>query len=145
MKGMVNVIKFKKCIYLILCMIMVLTLISCSEKISYNLIFADDVVVKEGTELSDETDPFGNRGIYADPEVDIDGVREAEYDYPTGSGRYLVHASETETTYVSIYGVEEAKKLVEEHTSIAIETLKSLDGDNEFLIQYIEKLITRKK
>lgn len=96
-------IKFKKCIYLILCMIMVLTLISCSEKISYNLIFADDVVVKEGTELSDETDPFGNRGIYADPEVDIDGVREAEYDYPTGSGRYLVHASETETTYVSIY------------------------------------------
>jgi geranylgeranyl diphosphate synthase type II len=49
------------------------------------------------------------------------------------------------TTYVSIYGVEEAKKLVEEHTVRAIDTLKSLDGDNEFLVHYIEMLITRKK
>lgn len=69
----------------------------------YNIIFGDDVKLEDGQGLSDGTNPFGEKGLYEDPEVEIDGVREAEYDYPSGSGRHLVYSSETETTYVSIY------------------------------------------
>ena len=77
-------------------------LASCGDPM-YNFIFGDDVQIEDGSELTDGTDPFGDKGLYEDPEVEIDGVREAEYDYPMGSGKYLVYSSETETTYVSIY------------------------------------------
>lgn len=77
-------------------------LVGCSD-IEYNYIFGDDIKLEEGKELTDGIDPFGEKGLYEDPEVEIDGVRESEYDYPTGSGRYTVYTSETETTYISIY------------------------------------------
>ncbi len=77
-------------------------LVGCSTT-EYNIIFGDDIKLEEGKELTDGTDPFAEKGLYEDPEVEIDGVRESEYDYPTGSGRHTVYTSETETTYISIY------------------------------------------
>ena len=47
------------------------------------------------------------------------------------------------TTYVSIYGIDKARELVTEYSLKAIDTLKSLDGQNEFLVRYIESLINR--
>lgn len=76
----------------------------CSEATpNYNIVFGDDVTIKEGVPVVDGKDPFEEKGIYTDPEVEIDGVREENYDFPMGSGRKLVYKSETETTYVSIY------------------------------------------
>lgn len=77
-------------------------LVGCFDP-QYNFIFGDDVEIEEGSKLTDGSDPFSEKGLYEDPEVEIDGIREPEYDYPTGSGRHLVYESETETTYVSIY------------------------------------------
>ncbi len=77
-------------------------LVGCSNT-EFNYIFGDDIKFEEGKELTDGIDPFGEKGLYEDPEVEIDGVREEEYDYPKGSGRYTVYTSETETTYISIY------------------------------------------
>ena len=85
-----------------LILLLSMLLVSCSDA-GYNVIFGNDVQVEDGSELADGTDPFGHKGLYEDPEVEIDGVREAEYDYPLGSGKHLVYSSETETTYVSIY------------------------------------------
>ncbi|MDE7264593.1 MAG: hypothetical protein K2N64_08035 [Anaeroplasmataceae bacterium] len=81
-----------------------LFLFGCSKtEPTYDIRFGDDVIIKEGEGASDLNDPFGNKGIYTDPEVEIDGIREENYDFPMGSGRHLVYSSETETTYVSIY------------------------------------------
>lgn len=88
--------------FISLLLLVSMLLVSCSEP-TYNVIFGDDVTVEDGNEMTDGNDPFDDKGLYEDPEVEIDGVREAEYDYPTGSGKYLVYSSETETTYVSIY------------------------------------------
>lgn len=49
------------------------------------------------------------------------------------------------TTYVSIYGIDKAKILVEEYTLKAMEILEELDGKNEFLVEYIKSLINRNK
>lgn len=77
-------------------------LVGCST-IEFNYKFGDDIKLEEGKELADGIDPFAEKGLYEDPEVEIDGVREAQYDYPTGSGKHTVYESETETTYISIY------------------------------------------
>lgn len=88
--------------FISLLLLVSMLLVSCSEP-TYNVIFGDDVKLEDGNEMTDGSDPFGDKGLYEDPEVEIDGVREVEYDYPSGSGKYLVYSSETETTYVSIY------------------------------------------
>lgn len=82
----------------------ILLLFGCSQTTpKYDLIFGDDVTIEDGKPESNENDPFGEKGIYTDPEVEMDGIREEVYNYPTGSGRHLVYKSQTETTYVSIY------------------------------------------
>ena len=85
-----------------LILLLSMLLVSCGDP-TYNVVVDDDIKIEDGNELTDGTDPFGDKGLYEDPEVEIDGIREAEYDYPNGSGKYLVYSSETETTYVSIY------------------------------------------
>ena len=47
------------------------------------------------------------------------------------------------TTYVSIYGIDKARQLVNDYSIKAIDSLKALNGDNEFLVEYIESLINR--
>ncbi len=49
------------------------------------------------------------------------------------------------TTYVTIHGLEQSKRDVEEISHKAIELLKELPGENEFLIQLVQMLITREK
>lgn len=49
------------------------------------------------------------------------------------------------TTYVSLYGMEEAKRAVRGWSARAEEILKSLPGDHEFLEYLIDMLITREK
>jgi geranylgeranyl diphosphate synthase type II len=48
-------------------------------------------------------------------------------------------------TYVTIKGIEESKKQVVSYSKEAEELIKSLGGDCDFLIRFIEKLIYRKK
>ena len=48
-------------------------------------------------------------------------------------------------TYVSLLGIEKAKDEVKKYTDRAVESLKGLDGNNEFLFELIEQLISRKK
>lgn len=47
------------------------------------------------------------------------------------------------TTFVTLYGLEEAKKKVESLSLEAITTLRELEGKNEFLERLLEFLITR--
>ena len=49
------------------------------------------------------------------------------------------------STYVSIKGLENAKKDVEEMSQRAINTLHSLEHKNEFLEELIKKLVNREK
>lgn len=49
------------------------------------------------------------------------------------------------TTYVSIKGLEQSSRDVEEISKRAIETVEALGGKNTFLLQLIESLISRKK
>lgn len=49
------------------------------------------------------------------------------------------------TTYVTLYGLEEAKEKVRVYSQRAIEQLTNLKYENEFLVELIKKLITREK
>ena len=49
------------------------------------------------------------------------------------------------TTYVTIFGVEEAKKMVSDYTEKAIELLDSFENKNEFLKELLLSLVTRRK
>lgn len=49
------------------------------------------------------------------------------------------------TTYVTLYGIEQAKKAVKDLSRQAEEILKSLPGDHSFLTYLIDMLITREK
>lgn len=49
------------------------------------------------------------------------------------------------TTYVTLYGIEEAKKAVKEQSGKAQEILEGLPGDHQFLSYLIERLTTREK
>lgn len=89
------------CVLVIICS---LFLAGCSSNINYNYDFGKDGSIENGSKVTDGVDPFSEKGIYADPELEIDGVREAQYDYPTGSGRYKVYDDGgSENAYVSIY------------------------------------------
>ncbi|MDD3219314.1 MAG: polyprenyl synthetase family protein [Lachnospiraceae bacterium] len=68
----------------------------------------------------------------------------------TGDAKELgkpLHSDEKnhKTTYVSLFGLEAAKEKVEELTGEAVETLKDIEGNNEFLYELIESLTTRRK
>ena len=49
------------------------------------------------------------------------------------------------TTYVTLLGIDKAKEEVKNYTNRAICNLRELDGNNEFLFELIEQLISRKK
>ena len=49
------------------------------------------------------------------------------------------------TTYVTLLGIDKAKEQVKEYTDRAINRLKGLNGNNEFLFELIERLISRRK
>ena len=49
------------------------------------------------------------------------------------------------TTYVTLYGLEEAKEKVRLYSQRAIDALTNLKYENEFLVELIKKLITREK
>ena len=46
---------------------------------------------------------------------------------------------------MSLLGIEKAKDEVKKYTDRAITSLRQLDGNNEFLFELIEQLISRKK
>lgn len=58
-----------------------------------------------------------------------------------------VHSDEKneKTTYVTLYGVDEASRIVEEKSREAIELLHELPGENTYLEQLITQLIHREK
>lgn len=58
-----------------------------------------------------------------------------------------VHSDEKneKTTYVTIYGMEEAKQAVARYSQEALELLKGFPQQNLFLNTLIESLISRKK
>lgn len=49
------------------------------------------------------------------------------------------------STYVNLVGIDKAKILVKEHTDRALDSLKQLEGENEFLCVLLEQLVSRKK
>ncbi len=105
-----------------------LFLAGCSQTTTiYDLVFGEETVIKDGEKVKDDVDPFGNKGLYTDPELKLDGVRDEAYDYPTGSGRHLVYASETETTYVSIHKGEKAIYFLFECEDDSLSTLNVED------------------
>lgn len=57
-----------------------------------------------------------------------------------------IHSDEKneKVTYVTIYGIEASKKEVERLSTEAIAMLQSVDGDAEFLIEFIKYLVHRK-
>ena len=58
-----------------------------------------------------------------------------------------VHSDEknNKVTYVTLFGIEKASEQVEMLSEKAVELLKSLNKNNEFLYLLIEKLIKRRK
>ena len=58
-----------------------------------------------------------------------------------------IHSDEKneKTTYVTLFGVEEASKMVEEKSEEAIAELKSLNGENTYLEQLLLQLVHRDK
>lgn len=58
-----------------------------------------------------------------------------------------VHSDEKneKTTYVTLVGIEEAGKIVERESQEAMDILKSLPGDKNYLIWLLEELIHREK
>ena len=71
--------------------------------------------------------------------LDVTGS-EAELGKPAGSD-----ARNGKTTYVTLEGLEKAKKDVEKLSAQAIEDLEQLPGNNEFLENLIRMLMDRKK
>ena len=101
--------KLKKSLLFIVVAALLFALAACSAvetQYVYNYVDSENQIV-DGTRGEGEG-AFDNIGIYTDPELGIDGVRDSEYDYPTGSGRHAVYIDGNEDTYVSIYKGETA-------------------------------------
>lgn len=101
--------KSKRLLLFIVITVLTLALAACSAgetQYVYNYVDSDEQIV-DG-ERGEGAGAFDNPGIYTDPELAIDGVRNEEYDYPKGSGRHAVYIDGSEDTYVSIYKGETA-------------------------------------
>ncbi len=99
----------KRLLVFIVVTVLLFALAACStveKKYVYNYVGGEDIIV-DGTRGEGEG-AFDNVGIYTEPELDIDGVRDSHYDFPTGSGRRAVYIDGSEDTYVSIYKGETA-------------------------------------
>ena len=49
------------------------------------------------------------------------------------------------TTYVSLHGIETARRLAQEQTNAALAALRTLPGDTAFLLQFTQSLLSRAK
>ena len=70
--------------------------------------------------------------------LDLTGTQE-ELGKPVGSDE-----KNQKKTYPALYGMEQARKAVEEYSAQALGILDQMPGENPFLRQLIEELITRK-
>ena len=70
--------------------------------------------------------------------LDLTGTQE-ELGKPVGSDE-----KNQKKTYPALYGMEQARKAVEEYSAQALGILDQMPGENSFLRQLIEELITRK-
>ncbi len=60
-------------------------------------------------------------------------------------GKEAAHDQDTEKmTWVRMYGVERAKELAHEHTEDALQKIKGIGGDNDFLLELAEHMLRRK-
>lgn len=71
--------------------------------------------------------------------LDVEGTSE-ELGKPVGSDK-----KNEKRTYVSVYGMEQAKQSVEEYSRRALECLASLPVESAYLNTLIQKLVDRKK
>lgn len=71
--------------------------------------------------------------------LDVEGSFE-DLGKPIGSD-----AENNKETYVTLFGIENARKDVENFSKEAIDILKSFDKTNDFLIELVESLIYRKR
>jgi geranylgeranyl pyrophosphate synthase len=75
----------------------------------------------------------------------IDDVLDATADSATLGKTAGKDAKAGKTTYVSLHGIETARRLAQEQTDAALASLRSLPGDTTFLVQLAQSLLTRVK
>lgn len=97
---------------------------------------ADDDTIKNIEYFADR---LGIAFQIRDDILDVTGTTK-ELGKPVGSDE-----KSSKRTYVTILGVDESEKLCKEYTDEAIEYLKMLPGDVEFLCSLSEKLVSRTK
>ena len=93
-------------------------------------------------EVSVVEDAAGNIGLAVQIQDDILDVTSTDEELGKP-----VHSDEknNKVTYVTLFGIEKASEQVELLSEKAVELLKSLNKNNEFLYLLIEKLINRRK
>ena len=96
-----------------------------------------------GPELHEAMDEYSSQlGLafqIADDILDVTGTTE-EIGKPVGSDE-----AANKLTFVSVYGLDEARKKLHEHSQLAIKALDEIDGDTEFFRKLAEKLEKRSK
>jgi geranylgeranyl pyrophosphate synthase len=75
----------------------------------------------------------------------VDDVLDATADSTTLGKTAGKDAKAGKTTYVSLHGIETARRLAQEQTTAALESIRSLPGDTAFLLQLAESLLARAK
>ena len=75
----------------------------------------------------------------------VDDVLDATADSTTLGKTAGKDAKAGKTTYVSLHGIETARRLAQEQTTAALEAIRSLPGDTAFLLQLAESLLARAK
>ena len=75
----------------------------------------------------------------------IDDVLDATADSATLGKTAGKDAKTGKTTYVSLHGIETARRLAQVQTEAALDTLRSLPGDTSFLHQLAQSLLSRAK
>ena len=75
----------------------------------------------------------------------VDDVLDATADSTTLGKTAGKDAKAGKTTYVSLHGIETARRLAQEQTTAALESIRSLPGDTAFLLQLAASLLARAK
>jgi len=75
----------------------------------------------------------------------VDDILDATADTATLGKTAGKDARAAKTTYVSLYGIDDAQRLAAEQTRLALDVLATLPGDTDFLAQLIRSLTARKK